>query len=75
VSWSIIPSLASRVLAAFSEPDRPPWPAGPAARSLASRKGQAIARIEPLVRKLTEAEIAHLQHRFAGGHAGQVPAV
>ena len=45
VSWSIIPTLASRVLAAFSEPDRPPWPAGPPARHLASRKGQPIARI------------------------------
>jgi len=66
VSWSIIPTLASRVLAAFSEPGRPPWPAGPAARHLASRKGQPIARIEPLVAKLTEAEIAQLERRFSG---------
>jgi methionyl-tRNA synthetase len=66
VSWSIIPTLASRVLAAFSEPGRPSWPAGPAARHLASRKGQPIARIDPPVSKLTEAEIAHLQRRFAG---------
>jgi methionyl-tRNA synthetase len=66
VSWSIIPTLASRVLAAFSEAGRPPWPNGPAARHLASRKGQPIARIDPLVGKLTKAEIAHLEHRFSG---------
>jgi hypothetical protein len=73
VSWSIIPTLASRVLAAFAEPGRPPWPAGPAARYLAARKGRAIARIEPLVSKLTETEIAQLQRRFAGVHAQQAP--
>src|SRR5262245_33092738 len=66
VSWSIIPTLASRVLAAFSEAGRPPWPSGPAAQYLANRKGQPIARSHPLVSKLTETEIAHLQRRFSG---------
>jgi methionyl-tRNA synthetase len=66
VSWSIIPTLASRVLVAFSETGRPPWPAGPAATHLASRKGQPIARIAPLVRKLTDADISHLEVRFSG---------
>src|SRR5262245_35481576 len=32
VSWSVIPTLASRVLAAFSELGLPPWPTGPAAQ-------------------------------------------
>jgi methionyl-tRNA synthetase len=70
VSWSIIPTLASRVLAAFSEAGQPPWPAGPAARQLASRKGQPIARIDPLVSKLTETDVARLERRFSGRHVG-----
>jgi len=70
VSWSIIPTLASRVLAAFSEAGQPPWPTGPAARQLASRKGQPIARIDPLVSKLTESEVARLERRFSGRYGG-----
>ncbi|HEU0061356.1 MAG TPA: methionine--tRNA ligase [Hyphomicrobiaceae bacterium] len=67
VSWSIVPTLASRVLAAFGELGRPPWPAAPVARQLAGRKGQPLARIDPLVSKLTETEIARLERRFSGG--------
>ena len=67
VSWSIIPTLASRVLAAFGEAQRcPPWPARPALSLLDASKGQRISRIEPLVGKLTETEISNLQSRFSG---------
>jgi methionyl-tRNA synthetase len=66
VSWSIIPTLASRVLAAFAGPTCPSWPTAPAARYLESRQGEPILRIEPLVDKLSEAGIAHLQTWFSG---------
>ena len=69
VSWSIIPTLASRVLAAFADEGCPAWPTTPAAKLLATRKGQPIARIEPLVSKLAETEIARLQSRFSGTEA------
>jgi len=69
VSWSIIPTLASRVLAAFVGPACPSWPTPPAARDLESRQGQPILRIEPLVSKLTEAGLAPLQTRFSGSDA------
>jgi methionyl-tRNA synthetase len=67
VSWSIIPSLANQVLAAFGEaPDCPSWPALPASTLLDARKGQPIVRIEPLVEKLTKSEILQLEARFSG---------
>src|SRR5262245_8327707 len=67
VSWSIIPTLANRVLAAFGEAgDCPSWPIRPAATLLDARKGQPISRIEPLVGKLAEREISHLESRFSG---------
>jgi len=67
VGWSIIPTLANRVLSAFGDAsDCPAWPTIPASQLLDARKGEPIARIEPLVSKLTEAEIAALEHRFSG---------
>ena len=67
VGWSIIPTLANRVLAAFGEEQGcPSWPANPVPTLLDARKGQPIARIEPLVGKLTETEISHLESRFSG---------
>jgi methionyl-tRNA synthetase len=69
VSWSIIPTLASRVLAAFAGARCPSWPTPPAAPYLEGRQGQPILRIEPLVDKLTEAGIERLQSRFSGGEA------
>ena len=66
VGWSIIPSLANRVLSAFGNATGcPPWPDRPASRLLDTRKGQSIPRIEPLVGKLTT-EISHLETRFSG---------
>jgi len=67
VAWSIVPTLAGRVLSALGDPsDCPRWPQQPAAQLLDARKGDPIKRIEPLVTKLTEAEIARLERRFAG---------
>ena len=67
VSWSIIPTLANRVLAAFGKPPEcPPWPIRPVSTLLDTRRGQPISRIEPLVGKLTGTEISHLESRFSG---------
>ena len=67
VSWSIIPTLANRVLAAFGKPPEcPPWPTRPVSTLLDTRRGQPISRIEPLVGKLTGTEISHLESRFSG---------
>jgi len=67
VSWSIIPTLANRVLAAFGEAcDCPSWPIRPASTLLDARRGQPISRIEPLVGKLAEREISDLESRFSG---------
>jgi methionyl-tRNA synthetase len=67
VGWSIIPTLANRVLAAFGEGQGcPSWPSLPARPLLDARKGQPISRIEPLVGKLTETELSHLESRFSG---------
>jgi methionyl-tRNA synthetase len=67
VAWSIVPTLAGRVLSAFgAATDCPRWPQHCAPRLLDARKGDPIARVEPLVTKLTEAEITGLERRFAG---------
>jgi methionyl-tRNA synthetase len=67
VSWSIIPTLATRVLAALGEaPGCPSWPTHPASALLDASRGQPISRIEPLVDTLTQTEISHLQARFSG---------
>ena len=67
VSWSIIPTLANRVLAGFGKPPNCPcWPTGPISTLLDTGRGQQISRIEPLVGKLTETEISHLGSRFSG---------
>jgi methionyl-tRNA synthetase len=67
VAWSIVPTLAGRVLSAFGgATDCPRWPQRRAAELLDASKGEPIERIEPLVTKLTEAEIARLECRFAG---------
>jgi len=66
VSWSIIPTLATRVLVAVGEPGVPSWPSGPAAAQLEARKGWPITRVDPPVGKLTAPAIWHLQQRFGG---------
>jgi methionyl-tRNA synthetase len=66
-AWSIIPSLAGRVRSALGDPtDCPPWPDRPATTLLDARKGQPIARIEPLVGKLAATEVSQLADRFSG---------
>jgi len=67
VAWSIVPTLADRVLCALGDAsDCPRWPQHPAAQLLDARKGEPIARIEPLVTKLADADITRLECRFAG---------
>src|SRR5262249_60856543 len=65
VAWSIIPELSHRVLTAFGYAAAfPSWPRGSAIALLDGRRGQSVARINPLVTKLQEAEISTLEDRF-----------
>src|SRR5262245_55089325 len=67
VAWSIIPELTNSVLAALGETDASPaWPQGSAIVSLDGRKGLSVAKIDPLVAKLAQAEISELERRFDG---------
>jgi len=67
VAWSIMPTLAGRVLSAFGSASAcPQWPPHRAAQLLDANKVALIERIEPLVTKRTESEIARLESRFAG---------
>jgi len=67
VAWSIVPTLAGRVLSALGNAsDCPRWPRRCAAQLLEARKGNPIARVDPLVTKLTDEEITGLERRFAG---------
>ena len=70
VSWCIIPSLVEQVLVTFGESQGcPPWPTLPASRLLDTRRGQPISRIAPLVVKLTEKQLSHLDSRFSGARS------
>jgi methionyl-tRNA synthetase len=68
VAWSIVPSLAGRVLAAWEAAETlPRWPQDPADELLSrSDDGRPIAPCGPLVSKLTDDRIAALTVRFAG---------
>ena len=68
LAWSIVPSLAEKVLAALGEATPiPPWPARPERDLLADgRAGRPIGAIGPLVAKLAAADIARLSGRFGG---------
>ncbi len=68
VAWSIIPSLAGRVLAVWDPAETlPRWPRNPAEELLARHNdGQRIAPCGPLVTKLTDSEITDLALRFRG---------
>jgi len=67
VAWSIIPSLASRVLSGIGDAtDCPNWPDRQASTLLDARKGRPVSRIEPLVDKMTETEVRQLESRFSG---------
>ncbi len=67
VSWSIIPTLASEVLAALGEDsDYPLWPSGDILQRLNANGGKPIGKVAPLVHKLTQRDISELEDRFAG---------
>ena len=68
LAWSIVPSLAEKVLAALGEATPiPPWPARPDRDLLLDRRaGRPIGAIGPLVAKLDAADIARLSRRFGG---------
>jgi methionyl-tRNA synthetase len=84
VAWSIVPSLAEKVLSALGDhnptpapiaplipPIVPPWPTRPGDDLLREvDAGQPIGAIGPLVAKLTDADIARLSRRFAGDEQG-----
>jgi methionyl-tRNA synthetase len=71
LAWSIVPTLAQRVLSALGdEAHVPPWPKHPGRDLLLDlRAGQPIGAIGPLVTKLSADDIARLSRRFAGDAA------
>jgi methionyl-tRNA synthetase len=68
VAWSIIPSLASRVLAAWDSAEAlPRWPQDPAEELVSHRDdGRRITPCGPLVTKVTDDQVADLALRFGG---------
>jgi methionyl-tRNA synthetase len=72
LAWSIVPSLAERVLSALGDHNTtlaliPRWPTRPGDDLLRDIDAeQPIGAIGPLVAKLTDADIARLSRRFAG---------
>ncbi|MBR0691762.1 methionine--tRNA ligase [Bradyrhizobium lablabi] len=65
VAWSIIPHLSERVLRAFDRCDAiPHWPDGPLAALLDGGAGTEVARLTPLVEKITPERASHLAARF-----------
>jgi len=65
LAWSIIPDLSERVLRAFGRDDAiPRWPNGPVAALLYGGAGTPIARLGPLVEKITPERAGHLTARF-----------
>ncbi len=68
LAWSIVPTLAGKVLSALGEDAPiPPWPAqAGSGLALDLHAGRPIGPIEPLVAKLGAADVARLSQRFAG---------
>src|SRR3981189_1951341 len=68
LAWSIVPTLAGRVLSALGEDAPiPPWPTQVGSEGLRHLDGgRPIGPIGPLVAKLGAADIARLSRRFAG---------
>ncbi|WP_338829311.1 methionine--tRNA ligase [Bradyrhizobium sp. 27S5] len=65
LAWSIVPGLSERVLRAFGHDDAvPPWPNGPLIPLLDQGAGTPIARLGPLVEKITPERASHLAARF-----------
>jgi methionyl-tRNA synthetase len=71
LAWSIVPTLAERVLLVLGdEPSIPSWPTQPGRDLLLELgAGRPIRGIGPLVAKLSTDDIARLSRRFAGGSA------
>jgi methionyl-tRNA synthetase len=70
LAWSIVPTLAGKVLSALGEDAPiPPWPEQ-ADLGLDLHAGRPIGPIGPLVAKLGVADVARLSQRFAGAEAG-----
>ena len=68
VAWSIIPDSAGKVLAALGDTNAVPvWPDDPE-RELLRRplRPSPIAPLPPLVTKIDDEKIAHLEARFGG---------
>lgn len=65
LAWSIIPHLAERVLGAFGHDEAVPrWPNGPLAAVLDDSAGTPVAKLGPLVEKITPERIGDLASRF-----------
>ncbi|WGR95082.1 hypothetical protein MTX26_03690 [Bradyrhizobium sp. ISRA443] len=61
LAWSIVPHLAERVLRAFGRDDAVPrWPNGPLAPLLDGDAGTPVAKLGPLVEKITPEKANHL---------------
>jgi methionyl-tRNA synthetase len=70
LAWSIVPTLAGKVLSALGEDAPIPlWPEQ-AELGLDLHAGRPIGPIGPLVAKLGVADVARLSQRFAGAEAG-----
>jgi methionyl-tRNA synthetase len=71
IAWSIVPDLATKVLAAFGERAvEPAWPDDPERELLRTPlRPNPIAPLPPLVVKIDEEKIAHLEGRFGGSAA------
>jgi methionyl-tRNA synthetase len=71
IAWSIVPGLAAKVLAALGDTNAvPSWPEDPE-RELQriALRPRSIAPLPPLVTKIDEEKIAHLERRFGGSAA------
>jgi methionyl-tRNA synthetase len=68
LAWSIVPTLAGKVLSALGEDASiPPWPTQVGSEVLRHLDGgRPIGPIEPLVAKLGTADVARLSRRFGG---------
>ncbi|MGY4474270.1 methionine--tRNA ligase [Bradyrhizobium sp. USDA 3364] len=65
LAWSIVPNLSERVLGAFGNNDAVPrWPNGPLIALLDRGAGTPVARLGPLVEKITPERADHLTARF-----------
>ncbi|MGN1286276.1 MAG: methionine--tRNA ligase, partial [Bradyrhizobium sp.] len=65
LAWSIVPHLAARVLGAFGRNDAVPrWPSGPLLPLLDDGAGTPVARLGPLVEKISPEKADHLTSRF-----------